>query len=83
MTGSSPEDAGVVILRVEALVGGDHAVEQPLAGVEAAQALHQPPVSWGHQGVRGGWGRLVRSLVPDFNSSVLCDCRQVPMTSDK
>ena len=43
--GSSPEDAGVVILRVEALVGGDHAVEQPLAGVEAAQALDQPSVS--------------------------------------
>ena len=39
-----PEDPGVVITSVKALVGRHHSVEQTLAGVEAAQALDQPPV---------------------------------------
>ena len=41
----SPEDPSVVIGSVKALVCRHHSVEQALAGVEAAQALHQPSVS--------------------------------------
>ena len=40
-----PENAGIIILSMKALVSRNYSVEQTLARVEAAQALHQPPVA--------------------------------------
>ena len=57
-----PENATVVILSVEALVCRDDSVEQTLAGVETAQTLDQPPVTWDIEIFRFGSGDTVRTL---------------------
>ena len=41
-----PEDPGVVISGVKALVCWDYSVEKALAGVETTQTLDQPSVPW-------------------------------------
>ena len=40
-----PENAGIIILSMKALVSRNNSVEQTLAGVEATQALNQPSVA--------------------------------------
>ena len=57
-----PENATVVILSMEALVCRDDSVEQTLAGVETAQTLDQPPVTWDIEIFRFGSGDTVRTL---------------------
>ena len=74
--GCAPEYPGVVVLGVEALVGRHHPVEEALAGVEAAQALHQPPVTWG-QGQEGrvGDGQEGRGRAFQKTDSLVQLCR--------